>query len=151
MPWQKAGAFCIFDYPKIMAGYSGTPLVKKLGLKESSIMYVYNPPKDYFDWLGPLPKGVNVKSRTMGEMDFIHVFTSELAVFEKQFLECKKHLKKEGMLWISWPKKASKMETDLDENIIRDFGLANGLVDVKVCAVDEVWSGLKFVIRVKDR
>jgi hypothetical protein len=134
-----------------MAGYSGTPLVKKLGVKENSVMYVYDPPKDYFDWLSPLPKGVNVQSRAMGEMDFIHVFTRQLNVFKKQFLECKKHLKKEGMLWISWPKKSSKVDTDLDENIIRDFGLANGLVDVKVCAVDEVWSGLKFVIRVKDR
>ena len=134
-----------------MAGYSGTPLLKKLGVKENAVMFVYNAPKEYFDWLSPLPKGVSVKSRAMGEMDFIHVFTPELSVFKKQFLECKKHLKKDGMLWISWPKKSSKMETDLDENVIRDFGLANGLVDVKVCAVDDVWSGLKFVIRVKDR
>lgn len=114
-------------------------------------MYIYNPPKEYFDWLSPLPKGVSVKSRAVGEMDFIHVFTPQRSVFKHQFLECKKHLKKDGMLWISWPKKSSKMESDLDENVIRDFGLANGLVDVKVCAVDDVWSGLKFVIRVKDR
>ena len=134
-----------------MAGYSGTPLAKKLGVKESAVMYVHNPPKDYFNWLSPLPKGVDVKSRAVGEMDFIHVFTPELAVFKKQFLECKRLLKKDGMLWISWPKKSSKVASDLDENIIRDFGLANGLVDVKVCAVDNVWSGLKFVIRLKDR
>ena len=148
---DRVGAFCIFNYPKSMAGYSGTPLVKKLGVKENSEVYVYNPPKDYFDWLSPLPMGVKVKPRVMGELDFIHLFTPQLNVFKKQFLECKKHLKKNGMLWISWPKKASKMDTDLDENIIRDFGLANGLVDVKVCAVDEVWSALKFVVRVKDR
>ena len=134
-----------------MAGYNGTPLVKKLGVKEDSTMYIFNAPKNYFDLLSPLPKGVNVKSRAVGEMDFIHVFTLELSVFKKQFIDCKKHLKKDGMLWISWPKKASKIPTDLDENIIRDFGLANGLVDVKVCAVDDVWSGLKFVVRVKDR
>ncbi|HEX6893162.1 MAG TPA: DUF3052 domain-containing protein [Chryseolinea sp.] len=134
-----------------MAGYSGTPLVKKLGVKENSTMYVYDAPKNYFDWLSPLPKGADVKSRATGEMDFIHVFATRLEVFKKQFLEGKKHLKKNGMLWISWPKKASKIDTDLDENIIRDFGLANGLVDVKVCAVDEVWSGLKFVVRTKDR
>jgi hypothetical protein len=134
-----------------MAGYSGTPLVKKLGVKENSLMYVYNPPKEYFNWLSPLPKGVNVKSRAVGEMDFIHVFTLQLTEFKKQFMDSKKHLKKDGMLWISWPKKASKIATDLDENIIRDFGLSNGLVDVKVCAVDEVWSGLKFVVRLKDR
>jgi hypothetical protein len=134
-----------------MAGYSGTPLVKKLGLKENCVMYVFNPPKEYFDWLSPLPKGVNVKSRATGEIDFIHVFAPKLTVFKKQFLDCKKYLKKDGMLWVSWPKKSSKVETDLDENIIRDFGLANGLVDVKVCAVDDIWSGLKFVVRVKDR
>jgi len=134
-----------------MAGYSSTPLLKKLGVKENAVMFVYNAPKEYFDWLSPLPKGVSVKSRAMGEMDLIHVFTPELSVFKKQFLECKKHLKKDGMLWISWPKKSSKIKTDLDENVIRNFGLANGLVDVKVCAVDDVWSGLKFVIRVKDR
>ena len=134
-----------------MAGYSATPLTKKLGVKENDVMYIYNPPKKYFDWLSPLPKGVNVKSRVVGEMDFMHVFTPELSVFKKQFVECKKHLRKDGMLWISWPKKSSKVDTDLDENIIRDFGLANGLVDVKVCGVDEVWSGLKFVFRLKDR
>jgi hypothetical protein len=134
-----------------MAGSSGTPLVKKLGVKENSVMYVCDAPKDYFDWLSPLPKGIDVKSRAMGEMDFIHVFATKFEVFKKQFLDGKKHLKKDGMLWISWPKKTSKMDTDLDENIIRDYGLANGLVDVKVCAVDEVWSGLKFVVRLKDR
>jgi hypothetical protein len=134
-----------------MAGYSGTPLLKKLGIKEGSTIYVFNPPLEYFNWLSPLPKNVKVKSRLSGELDFIHVFTFELTVFKKQFLDSKKYLKKEGMLWISWPKRASKMATDLDENIIRDFGLVNGLVDVKVCAVDEVWSGLKFVVRLKDR
>jgi hypothetical protein len=134
-----------------MAGYSGTPLVKKLGLKEGHKVYVFNAPKEYFNWLTPLPQDVEVKTRISGEFDFIHVFASELAVFKKQFQECKKHLKKDGMLWISWPKKSSKLNTDLDENVIRDFGLNNGLVDVKVCAVDEVWSGLKFVIRLKDR
>jgi hypothetical protein len=134
-----------------MAGYSGTPLGKKLGIKEGSEIYVFNPPPEYFEWLSPLPKNINVKSQLSGELDFIHLFTMEFKVFKKQFLYSKKCLKKEGMLWISWPKKAAKMATDLDENIIRDFGLANGLVDVKVCAVDEVWSGLKFVFRLKDR
>lgn len=86
-----------------------------------------------------------------GELDFIHVFTQNLKNFENEFLRCKKYLKKDGMLWISWPKKSSKVPTDLDENVIREFGLKNGLVDVKVCAIDEIWSGLKFVYRVKDR
>ena len=134
-----------------MAGYSGTPLAKKLGIKEGYVMYVSHAPNDYFNWLAPLPKGVEVKLQATGQLDFIHVFVTEQKVFKKEFVNTQKHLKKDGMLWISWPKKASKVVTDLDENIIRDFGLAKGLVDVKVCAVDEVWSGLKFVIRVKDR
>jgi len=83
--------------------------------------------------------------------DFIHLFTKERAKFEKEFLKLKAELKKEGMLWVSWPKKSSKVASDLDENIIRNYGLAKGLVDVKVCAVDEVWSGLKFMYRIKDR
>lgn len=134
-----------------MAGYSATPLLKKLGIKPGFHLFIHNPPKAYFDWLSPLPEDVQVKASLKGGLDFIHIFTKEKKEFEAQFLKAVKCLKKAGMLWISWPKKASKVETDLDENIIRDFGLKNGLVDVKVCAVDDVWSGLKFVIRVKDR
>ena len=114
-------------------------------------MYVHCAPNDYFNWLSPLPNGVEVKAHAIGQFDFMHVFVREQVVFKKEFVNCQVHLKKEGMLWISWPKKASKVPTDLDENIIRDFGLKKGLVDVKVCAVDEVWSGLKFVVRVKNR
>ena len=134
-----------------MAGYSGTPLVKKLGLTEGLVIFVSDPPSAYFDWISPLPKGLNVKQKLAGELDFIHLFVRQATVFQKEFLKTKKHLKKTGMLWVSWPKKSSKVPTDLDENIIRDFGLLQGLVDVKVCAVDETWSGLKFVYRTKDR
>lgn len=134
-----------------MAGYSGTPLLKKLGIKENTSVYAFKPPAGYFDLLGALPEGVTVKEKAAGALDFIHIFVKEQAVFEKEFLRGQKLLKKDGMLWVSWPKKASKVATDLDENVIRDFGLKNGLVDVKVCAVDEVWSGLKFVVRLKDR
>lgn len=84
-------------------------------------------------------------------MDFIHSFVSEAKIFKKEFTKYKKYLKKNGILWISWPKKSSKAPSDLDENFIRDFGLKEGLVDVKVCAVDDVWSGLKFMFRIKDR
>jgi hypothetical protein len=132
-----------------MAGYSGTPLLKKLGIKPGFACVVSQAPKDYWDWLSPLPEKVKVVKS--GEADFIHLFVKERVVFETQFQENKKRLKKEGMMWISWPKKSSKVPTDLDENIIRDFGLKNGLVDVKVCAVDEIWSGLKFVYRLTDR
>lgn len=134
-----------------MAGYSATPLQKKLGIKPGYTIFIFQPPDLYFDWIIPLPKEVIVKDRLSGEVDCIHLFTKDQKTFFKEFLKSKKHLKKEGMLWISWPKKASKVPTDLDENVIRAFGLKNGLVDVKVCAVDEVWSGLKFVFRVKDR
>ena len=84
-------------------------------------------------------------------MDFIHLFVKDRKTLEKEFLKNKKLLKKDGMLWISWPKKSAKVATDLDENTIRNFGLKNGLVDVKVCAVNETWSGLKFMFRLKDR
>jgi hypothetical protein len=134
-----------------MAGYSGTPLVKKLGIKEKGRCYVSNPPEGYFDWISPLPEDSTFKEKASGQFDFIHVFTADRKSFEKEFMKLKKLIVKDGMLWVSWPKKSSKMPTDLDENIIRDFGLTEGLVDVKVCAVNDVWSGLKFVIRLKDR
>jgi hypothetical protein len=134
-----------------MAGYSGTPLIKKLGIKPSSTLYVMQPPSGYFDWLHPLPEDVKVKEKLSGQLDFIHLFVKDQKTFKSAFVMSQKCLKKDGMMWISWPKKSSKVSTDLDENIIRDFGLKEGLVDVKVCAVDDVWSGLKFVFRVKDR
>ena len=149
---------CSFDYirqpakqPQHMAGYSGTPLQKKLGIKPEMVIFVSGAPAEYFDWLSPMPDDVTVKPRFPKEADFIHVFVKSQKEFQKVFIASKKSLKKDGMLWVSWPKKSSKVETDLDENIIRDFGLACGLVDVKVCAVDDVWSALKFVFRLKDR
>ncbi len=134
------------------AGYSGTPLLKKLGIKSGFSIRVIHEPEAYWDWISPLPEETKVLARAKKEgADFIHLFSKEKKKFEKEFLKLKAELKKDGMLWVSWPKKSSKVASDLDENIIRDFGLANGLVDVKVCAVDEVWSGLKFMYRVKDR
>jgi hypothetical protein len=134
-----------------MAGYSGTPLIKKLGIKEGASVHVISAPEKYFDWLSPLPDNVSIKKSLNAEVDFIHLFVRDQKTFEKEFSKGKKYLKKDGMMWVSWPKKSSKVPTDLDENIIREFGLANGLVDVKVCAVDDIWSGLKFVVRLKDR
>ena len=135
-----------------MAGYSGTPLLKKLGIKPDYRVILQNEPKLYLEWLSPLPEGVAViKKSVKDDIDFVHLFVLQRSAFEKQFILFKKNLKKNGMMWISWPKKSSKVSTDLDENIIREFGLANGLVDVKVCSVDDVWSGLKFVYRTKDR
>jgi hypothetical protein len=134
-----------------MAGYSGTPLQQKLGLKEQMNCCVLNSPEHYFDLVSPLPDEMHFNEKCNGMLDFIHLFSKDRKKFESDFLNAKKHLKDTGMLWVSWPKKAAKVQTDLDENIIRDFGLKSGLVDVKVCAVDETWSGLKFVWRLKDR
>ena len=134
------------------AGYSGTPLVKKLGIKSGSTLCIKHEPKEYWDWISPLPDDVNVVTRPKKEgTDFIHLFVTRKKDFEKEFIKLKSQLKKDGMLWVSWPKKSSQVASDLDENIIRNYGLAKGLVDVKVCAVDETWSGLKFMYRIKDR
>ncbi len=135
-----------------MAGYSGTPLIKKLGIKPGYQLLVTGEPTAYWSWISPLPEGVAIRPKS-GEaaLDFVHVFVKEKKLFEKELLRYKKSLKPDGMIWISWPKKSSKVITDLDENIIRNFALKNGLVDIKVCAVDEEWSGLKLVIPVKDR
>lgn len=134
-----------------MAGYSGTPLIKKLGIKPGYNVCVLNMPEEYLNWLSPLPEGTSVKEKLAGELDLIHLFVKDRETFQQWFVKCKKNLRKDGMLWISWPKKSSKVPTDLDESVIREFGLKESLVDVKVCAVDETWSGLKFVYRVKDR
>jgi hypothetical protein len=134
-----------------MAGYSGTPLLKKLGIKPGYKMYIYQPPGAYFEWLNPLPEKIVLAEKLSGPLDFIHLFVKNQKDFQKVLLKGKRFLKSDGMLWVSWPKKSSGVVTDLDENVIRDFGLAQGLVDIKVCAVDETWSGLKFVIPVKER
>jgi len=133
------------------AGYSGTPLINKLGIKENFSIRLVNDPANYLKLLGKLPTGITFVQNDREPADFIHFFVTRSTILKKQLPSLKKQLKKSGMLWISWPKKSSKMETDVDENFIRDTGLAAGLVDVKVCAVDETWSGLKFVYRLKDR
>ncbi len=134
------------------AGYSGTPLVKKLGIKPGVSVRIKFEPLDYWDLISPLPEGIKVISRSKKQgADFIHLFVKSRKTFEKEFLKLKTELKKDGMFWVSWPKKSSKVESDLDEGVIRNFGLHNGLVDVKVCAVDQTWSGLKFMYRIKDR
>ena len=136
------------------SGYSGTPLLKKLGLKPGGQRACFlNAPEDYPKTLGPLPAGIRLTQRLAKAkwLDFIHYFTKERKQLEKAFPKLKAALDWDGILWISWPKGASKIPTDLNENIVREIGLDAGLVDVKVAAVDEVWSGLKFVHRLKDR
>ena len=133
------------------AGYSGTPLIKKLGIKGGQRITLINQPTKYLEILGALPSDAIFLTTLEEDLDFIHFFTKERAQLEIQFPLLKGVLVYNGMLWISWPKKASKVASDLDENIVRKIGLSNGLVDVKVAAIDQVWSGLKFVYRLEDR
>ena len=133
-----------------MAGYSGTPLVKKLGIKSGFNIAFVNAPRDYANELD-LPPEVSINSLPAKPLDFAQLFVKSEAELKTKFSVYAKRLKASGMLWVSWPKKSSGVSTDLSDNLVREIGLAAGLVDVKVCAVDEVWSGLKFVIRLKDR
>ena len=128
------------------AGYSQRSLADKLGLKAGMRVVVIHAPEGY-----PALDKVEVVDLPAQALDFIHLFTKSRAELDAQFPKLKAALTPTGILWISWPKKAAKVETDLDENIVRETGLAIGLVDVKVAAVDAVWSGLKFVYRLKDR
>jgi len=135
-----------------MAGYSGTPLVKKLGFKEDFRAGLVNPPKGFRRELGPLPKGVKITVGVLTKpLDLIVLFADSQKMLKTEFSKLARKLSPNGMLWIAWPKKASGVATDLSENPIRDIGLDAGLVDVKVCAVNNVWSGLKFVYRLEDR
>jgi hypothetical protein len=134
-----------------MAGYSGTPLIQKIGIKPGHRIILRNHPASFIKDLGKLPEGTQTAERVSGNANVIVYFTERLAELEKDFSRLAATLVSDGMLWISWPKKASGRPTDLTEDIVRRVGLECGLVDVKVCAIDETWSGLKFVIRVKDR
>ena len=130
-------------------GYSGTPLIQKLGIKPGARFHFVGAPGHLPDLLGPLPVGATPAPR--GKLDFSLLFVKKLAELSRNFARLRDRLEATGMLWVSWPKKASGVPTDLTENVVRDFGLANGLVDVKVCAIDDTWSGLKFVRRLSDR
>ena len=134
----------------MVAGYSKKPLAEKLGMKEGFRIIIINPPRDYLNTL-EIPRRAIVTNQLQGPLDFIQFFTKLRNELEVQFPDLRRELLKGGMLWISWPKGSSKVETDLNEGIVREIGLKNGLVDVKVCAIDEVWSGLKFVYRRNDR
>ncbi len=133
------------------AGYSGTPLARKLGIKPGMQVVALGAPSDYRSLLDPIPEGATLVDQLSENSIFIHFFTTELAVLADELSRLKAALEKNGILWISWPKKAAKVDTDLNGNVVRELGLASGLVDVKVCAVDATWSGLKFVYRLKDR
>ncbi|MFL5401951.1 MAG: DUF3052 domain-containing protein [Gemmatimonadales bacterium] len=133
------------------AGYSKRTLVDKLGIKPDARVIALSAPPSYLSLLGKLPAGATLHSRLSGPSAFIHQFARRRADLAADFPRLARALADHGALWVSWPKQASGVETDLNENVVREIGLAHGLVDVKVCAVDEVWSGLKFVRRVENR
>jgi len=134
-----------------MAGYSGTPLTKKLGYKENFKVYIFNAPVSYMGLLETLPQGVTFLKKLQSELDIIHLFSVSKSELTRLLKESLKHIKSNGMIWVSWPKKSSKMPSDISEDSIREVALPLGLVDIKVCAVDEIWSGLKLVIRKENR
>ncbi len=133
-----------------MAGYSATPLAKKLGIKAGFQICLINAPGYYFSLFTDLPDHLSINAIGDRELDFVHFFTKQRSEYEQQLPLIKATIKQNGMIWISWPKKASK-PADITEDAIRNYALQTGLVDIKVCAVDEIWSGLKLVIPVKDR
>lgn len=135
------------------AGYSGTPLAKKLGIKEGFLIQVYNSPKNYIKFFHEFPSGVVIceDQNEIESMDFIHIFATTEKELSEAFQAGKPALKKNGSLWISWPKKSSKIPSEINKFEVMNHGLNNGLVDVKIAAIDNDWSGHKFVYRVKDR
>ena len=134
-----------------MAGYSNTPLVKKLGIKPGHRLALLDAPDGFDETLGALPADVAVVRQLRAPCDVLVFFTKSRVRLQKQFLRLKHNLDPSGGLWIAWPKKASGVATDVAENVIRDLALANGLVDNKVCAIDDTWSGLRLVVRLQDR
>jgi hypothetical protein len=135
-----------------MIGYSGTPLAKKLGLKPgTTLIVVGDVPSEYQSWLAPLPERVTLTSKGKPPLEAVHVFVTRRADLEKHLKHLRKALVPDGYVWISWPKRTSKVPTNITEDLIRDVCLPLGFVDIKVCAVSEVWSGLKLVIRLTER
>lgn len=130
-----------------MAGYSGTPLAKKLGIKAGSRVLVSGAPDSYRTALEPLPEAVAFASGLSKAVDVIHFFGTQRARLQPALAAYRAGMRADATLWVSWPKKASKVPTDITEDTVRQAALPLGLVDVKVCAVDDVWSGLKLVVR----
>jgi hypothetical protein len=134
-----------------LAGYSQRSLPEKLGIHPGTRVIALKAPDTYAAALGELPEGATLQGRLPSRTHFIHCFARRRAELEQGFPRWTRALTDDGTLWVSWPKRASGVETDLTENIVREIGLTQGLVDVKVCAIDEIWSGLKFVRRVANR
>jgi hypothetical protein len=131
----------------VQSGYSGTPLARKLGIAEGTRVATRFAPKGYKQLLEPLPSGVKFSSKVTKSIDLVHVFATRKSALEPELAGLRETIRPDSVVWVSWPKKASKVQTDITEDTIREISLPLGFVDIKVCAVDEVWSGLKLVIR----
>jgi len=130
-----------------MSGYSGTPLAKKLGIRAHARLFVRAAPDDYRELLAPLPEGVRSVRRIDAHTDLIHLFATRAAALARALTNARRAMRMDAVIWVSWPKKSSGVDSDLSEDRVRELALPLGLVDVKVCAVDETWSGLKLVLR----
>jgi hypothetical protein len=134
-----------------MPGYSGTPLAKKLGIKSGSKLFTSGAPANYSSLLSPLPDGVAFVKSITPATDVVHLFATSKARLASALARSLSKIRPDAAIWVSWPKQASTVETDITEDTIRDVALPLGLVDIKVCAVDDTWSGLKLVIRKENR
>lgn len=134
-----------------MAGYSGTPLAQKLGIKPGMIVLTIDPPENYRRLLEPIPSGVNFARRPTGSTKFVHFFAVRRSELAKELSILRRKIAEDAAVWVSWPKKSSGVATDITEDVIRAVALPLGFVDIKVCAVDETWSGLKLMIRRENR
>ena len=130
-----------------MPGYSGTPLAAKLGIKAQAQIHVVNAPDGYLQWIAPLPDGVKIAPRLSSNADLVHIFSSRKTELADALRSCRAKLKPAAVIWVSWPKKSAKVPTDITEDTVREIALPLGFVDIKVCAVTDVWSGLKLVVR----
>jgi len=134
-----------------MAGYSGRSVVQKLGLKPGFCIFVDGASAPYDEIVGDLPDDVRIVAKLKPPLDMVHVFATIAATLRKKLPACREAIAPDGMVWVSWPKKSSGVATDVTEHVVRDTALSLGLVDIKVCAIDDVWSGLKLVIPVAQR
>jgi hypothetical protein len=134
-----------------MAGYSGRSVVQKLGIKPGFRIFVVGAPASYDDVIGPLPADATLAPRLKAPLDMVHVFATKAAALRGKLPACREAIAPDGMVWVSWPKKSSGVTTDVTENVVRDTALSLGLVDIKVCAIDDTWSALKLVIPLQQR
>jgi hypothetical protein len=144
-------ASCSVSDASPTAGYSNTPLVRKLGIKSDARVGLIGAPPDFERTLGELPAGVAIRRRATGSLDVIVAFCVRRAELRRRLPRLRAVLQPAGGLWIAWPKRTSGFASDLTDDVVRGLGLAAGLVDSKVCAIDETWSGLRFVVRLRDR